>query len=545
MRPVTRRTAISAGAAAVSTAVLASCSEGNSSDTEFQEQIDEPDENINTDSSEAQIVKDKVTIRFMSGRHPSTAEDWDDVGCVKLAEEATNVHIDFGLVAKDGIDEKRNLTLAGGDYPGVFYRTSVGSGDIVKYANQGVFKPLNELIDAYMPNFRSVMERNDGVREAITFPDGNIYSLPQVYDEDFAAMRTPKKLWVRKDWLDRFGMEVPKTIDEFQAYLEEAVHGDPEGTGEKSGVVGVANDGIGLFVDALGGTFGFGNKGPDVGNFDLDPDTGNVRFHPMSDGYREMLEWVTDLYSAGLVLQDIFSTDSQKINALGAEGLVAASLTHAPVGSYGQEMGEKYVCVPPLKNNSGAEVPRWNIIRPAVATIGNFVMTDQCEHPIEVARWMDYWYGEEGAKSFFAGIEHESYEIVDGELEIKDEITKGKTLDEALKPYALYIGGEYPGYATEKWFRGIETSDQAVEATQMLSEYAIDDVWPSFTFTEDEAAFLATTGNDISKYVGESTSAFVTGARSTSEWEEHVSQYENMGIAEYLDIHQAAYDRRQ
>lgn len=31
-------------------------------------------------------------------------------------------------------------------------------------------------------------------------------------------------------------------------------------------------------------------------------------------------------------------------------------------------------------------------------------MTDRCEHPIEAARWMDFWYSEEGARMFFMGL---------------------------------------------------------------------------------------------------------------------------------------------
>lgn len=158
---------------------------------------------------------------------------------------------------------------------------------------------------------------------------------------------------------------------------------------------------------------------------------------------------------------------------------------------------------------------------------------------------MDFWYGDEGATLFFLGVEGESYEEVDGEFELLPEVTEGKTIDEALKPYALYLGGGYPGYATETWVRAIETSDQAVEAVEMLQEYDIEDVWSAFSFTEEESDFLSTTGNDIDKFSDEGRSGFVTGERSMSEWGDHVQQYEQMGLDQYLEIHQAAYERRQ
>src|SRR5690625_6043816 len=44
---------------------------------------------------------------------------------------------------------------------------------------------------------------------------------PQAYDKDFAAMRHPKKMWVRRDWLDEYGMSVPETLDELEEYRSE------------------------------------------------------------------------------------------------------------------------------------------------------------------------------------------------------------------------------------------------------------------------------------------------------------------------------------
>lgn len=536
MRHLTRRSVLAASAGMA--VGLAACSGGEGVDGEVQDRIDSPGDNVITDTANPQVVKEKATLTFMSGRPPTTADDWNQVACARKAEEITNLHIDWGLVPQEGVGEKRNLQLASGDYPGVLYRTGVGSGDIVKYANQGVFVALDQLIDEYMPNFRAVMEKNDGVRDAITFPDGKIYTLPQVYDSEFAAMRHPKKLWVRQDWLDDFGMSVPESIEEFEAYLREAVGG-------KDKAVGLSNNGVGSLVEALLGTFEVGNHGPDVGNVDLDPETGRIRFYPAADGYRDMLEVLGRWYGDGLIIEDLFSIDAKSVNALGSEGRVAATTTHAPVGFFGDEEGGKFAPVPPLKRESGDPTPTWNVVRPEVPTIGNFVMTDHCEDPVAVARWMDFWYGDEGATAFFLGVEGESYQEQDGRLELIPEVIKDKTIDEALKPYALYLGGGYPGYATEDWVRSIETSDQAMEAVELLTEHDIDDVWSAFTFTEEESQFLSTTGNDINKYASEGRSSFVTGDRAITDWDGYVQQFDQMGMEEYLAIHQAAYDRRQ
>src|SRR5699024_10783971 len=208
-----RRTALVSLAGLASISVLAGCGGGGASKT--YEKIENPDPNINLEG--LPIVDEKTTISFMTGRPPTTAEDWDTVSAVTKMEELTNIHIDFGLIPLEGISEKRNLALASGDYPEAFFRCSFGSGDIAKYGEQGVFIPLNDLIDKYMPNVKSVMEKLPDVRKAMTFPDGNMYSLPQVYDAK--GMRYMIKHWVRKDWLDSFGMSVPETLDDYEGYL--------------------------------------------------------------------------------------------------------------------------------------------------------------------------------------------------------------------------------------------------------------------------------------------------------------------------------------
>lgn len=534
MHSMTRRTALASGAALASTAVLASCG-GGDDDAETLEKIDNPDENINSEGMP--IVDEQVTITLMSARPTTTAEDWNEISAIQETEELTNVHVDFGLVPQDGAAERRNLALTSGDYPEAFYRTGIGTGDIAKYGEQGTFIPLNDLLDQYMPNLTTILDDNPTIREGLTFPDGNIYTLPQIYDPEFLGMRFMFKLWARQDWLDQFGMDAPETLEEYEAYLEEAV-------GTIDGTIGLA-DAVNL-NDALAclyGSFGVANKGTAAGQVDLDPDTGQVRYFPITDDYREMMEYLHGLYSKGLILDDIFASDRAKFNTYGTDGLLASCATQTPAGFFGEE-GENYIPLRPLTRNAGDE-PVWHAVRSELAVIGQFAMTDRCEHPIELARWMDFWFSEEGARMFFMGVEGVSFEDVDGRYELLPEITDGKSIDDGLQPHALYMGGSYPGWATDKWFRGVENTPQSIEGSEFVSEYAIDDVWPAFTFSAEESDMLASIGTDIGKYLDESRSGFITGQMPLSEWDTFVATLEDIGLSEFMEAQQAAFDRRQ
>ncbi len=536
MRPISRRALLASSAALASTAALSSCAD---SGPDIQELIDNPSDNINLDG--LPIVKEKTTITFMSGRPPTTAADWDTVSAVKKMEEMTGVHVDFGLVPLTGVSEKRNLALGSGDYPEAFFRCSLSGSEIVRYGEQGVLVPLNDLIDRYMPNLKKIMEGIPDVTKAMTFPDGNMYSLPQVYVAK--GMLLMMKHWVRKDWIDSLGMSVPETLDEYEAYLQAVVDKNPSGNG-KSDEIGLAGSGLGDIIGSLAGTFGICTAGSDQKTIDADPaDPTKVRFIPSSEGYRELLTYLNRLYSKGLIQEDIFATDASKVNALGTQGLVGAVVTQTPEGFFGAE-GENYVAMKPLKKSAGDEVPPWAMVRPKSIALGQFVMTDKNEHPIETARWMDQWFGPEGRRMFFMGVEGVSYHKVGDKYELLPEILEGKTIDEALEPHALYMGGRYPGYVTDEVFRGVENTPQALEGADVVEPYAIEDVWSSFTFTVEESDIINSIGADISKHVSESQSAFVTGALPLSKWDEYVAKFDQMGLADYMEVNQLALDRR-
>lgn len=51
--------------------------------------------------------------------------------------------------------------------------------DIITYGNEGIYIPLNDLIDQYAPNFKKrVEEEYPDLMKMITCADGNIYGMP-------------------------------------------------------------------------------------------------------------------------------------------------------------------------------------------------------------------------------------------------------------------------------------------------------------------------------------------------------------------------------
>ena len=136
------------------------------------------------------ISDEEIEMTFFAGKGAMNANsDWNDILLWNEYESMTNINIEWDEYLTEALEEQRNLSLVSGNLPDVYYLASFPNTDIFRYGDQGVFVALNDYIDEYAPNLTALMEENPEIRRAITFPDGNIYSLPSVIDEDFVSVR--------------------------------------------------------------------------------------------------------------------------------------------------------------------------------------------------------------------------------------------------------------------------------------------------------------------------------------------------------------------
>src|SRR5699024_11339491 len=104
----------------------------------------------------------------------------------------------WGLTPKEGLTEKRNLSLGSENLPDVYHTAGMPVMDLLKYGEQGTFVELSDLIEEYMPNLTEVLDEYSDIRKGITFPDGGIYGIPTIFDPDFLSLLFGSKFWFRK-----------------------------------------------------------------------------------------------------------------------------------------------------------------------------------------------------------------------------------------------------------------------------------------------------------------------------------------------------------
>ena len=56
------------------------------------------------------------------------------------------------------VDEKVNLALASGDLPDAFFKCAISTQIQERYAQDGVFVPLNDYLETYMPAFNAALD---------------------------------------------------------------------------------------------------------------------------------------------------------------------------------------------------------------------------------------------------------------------------------------------------------------------------------------------------------------------------------------------------
>lgn len=175
-------------------------------------------------------------------------------------EKAGLPGIDYkiSMISGDEYKTKLNLMVSSGEIPDYF---SVDTTQLAQYVNQGLLKPLDELL-AKAPHLMKYIpkERWEGVKF-----DGKIYAIPQgVRSESFNSPNT-NGLLVRQDWLDNLGLKQPMTLNELHDVLKAFTLNDPDKNGQND-TYGFGGNKTTIFNTVFGafgiGLSSYGTTGP-------------------------------------------------------------------------------------------------------------------------------------------------------------------------------------------------------------------------------------------------------------------------------------------
>jgi len=443
----------------------------------------------------------------------------------KKVQEMTNVNWEVQSCLGANIAEKKGLLFASGEYPDVLYKAGLATTDLEKYGKQGMLIPLNDLIDQYAPNLKKLIEDRK-IDDFITSSDGNIYALPELDDPSLGV--TP--LWFNQEWLDKLGLEQPKSAEELYKVLKAFKEQDPNGNGEADEIALTATSDA-TKINLLLPYF----TAIDYGTY-CKVENNELVYVPTSANFKEFVAFITKIYGEGIMDKNGFTNTLEQQKAIGASGDVLGSFFDA--GAFltvGRDRDDKYKILTPFVTGT---YPISSGVAP-----GTFAITDKCKSPEIAMAWVDQFYTEEGARLAWLGIEDETYKVnADGTWEWVLG-ANGNDIGTIRASSTLQGAALHPSVSSTLWSEGITDLDEKYlnEERKRVTEMGAP-LFPNLRIADADAATIGTIRADIDTYIEQYIAKVAVGELDLEgSWEEYCSTLEKMGLSKMMSIYSDAY----
>lgn len=141
-------------------------------------------------------------------------ESVNDNWWTRTWKDQLNVEVEFTHIADnwgEPLDSKIAVAIATDDLPDFLYTYSSNASKIAK---AGMITDLSATYEKFAsPYIKKNMSTFDGAPYKASFYNGKMFGIPSngVYNKGTSFA------WIRKDWLDKLGLPVPKTFEEIEA----------------------------------------------------------------------------------------------------------------------------------------------------------------------------------------------------------------------------------------------------------------------------------------------------------------------------------------
>ena len=495
----------------------------------------------------------------LDNRTAQTTQSYNDLIMYKEMEKATGTKVEF-LHASSGTtgSEAFQILLSGGNYPDMIeYRWTEYSGGGDQAIADGVIIALNDYMEEYAPNYYSYMEgekakeNNYKYKIAAMTTQGNYYGFNSLFISKYGGYAG---IYVRKDMLDKWGLDIPVTIDDWTNVLKTA----------KENGIKYPLTGQNTLFSIKGGVNAFNTAWKVGKSFYLNK--GKVKFGPFEPEYKEYLAQMADWVKKGYVDIDFVTNSSDNVFAYITNGTSIASYGYvgSGLGKLLPAMAERdpdfnVVACPYPVMKKGDKALFQPVQQPAgepTITISTQCGKDNEDRTKEAIKWCDYLYSDEGIilKSF--GVEGVTYTVENDENgnkhyrytdAIYDHEKIGAHSVEAALYHFMRPGGgggfsEHPDYLD-----GFYVYDQQKDAIKVWNKYvdeARGHVLPSgLPYLAQEAtrnAQIQAAGRDN---LDAAILNIILGRQSLESFDNAIKAAKKAGYDELIKIEQAAYER--
>ena len=503
-------------------------------------------------------LKEKTTLTGMISYPPSTESEPNNRTIFKRLQEQTNVEIDWTAIQSDQWPDKISLNMSDPNKLTDFIFTAgFTDSNLLRYGEYGAIIPLEEYIDAYMPNLKSVFDKYPEYRVMCTDVNGHIWSLPwieQLGSGKTAIQTVDNMSFINKKWLDFLKLDIPETVDEFEEVLIQFRDHASE-LQEEFGIDGsiipmscIVNDG-GQDPAILINGFGEGYGDPDKDRHIAVTDDQKVICTATREGYKKGIEWLNKLYEEDLIDPEAFTQEWSTYVSKGKSGRYGVCFSW-DVGNV--DNLKDWVPLPVLTADTRNLTPTNGSFTSGFDR-GRCVVTSVAENPALVCAWLDQMYAPMQSPQNNWGTygEDDDFDIFEmgkndkGEdmlkhaplgdaspVEVREAEAVGGPLAVLDEYYDVYVTCPDDAQYRLDWIEELYTPD-------MHTEY----VYPNIFMSREDTEKLSNLQADIKKTINAKKADWIMNGFTDADWDKYLKDLEAYGLSEYLELFQTYLDK--
>lgn len=501
--------------------------------------------------------KETVTLTGLISYPPNTESDPNKRTIFKRLQEQTNVEIDWTAIPSDQWADKISLNMSDPNKLTDFvFSAGFSDSNLLKYGEFGAIIPLEEYIDNYMPNLKSVFDKYPEYRVMCTDVNGHIWSLPwieQLGSEKTAIQTVGDMSFINKKWLDFLGLEIPETVDEFEEVLI-AFRDNASDLQKEFNIDGsiipmscIVNDGDqdpAILINGFGEGYGDADRGRHIAV----TDDQEVICAATQEGFKKGIEWLHKLYDEKLIDPEAFTQEWSTYVAKGKSGRYGVCFSW-DVGNI--DNLNDWVPLPALTADTRNITPQ-NGSYTSGFDRGRCVVTSVAENPALVCAWLDQMYApiQSPQNNWGTYGEDDDFDIFEmstndqggdmlkhaplgdaSPVEVREAESVGGPLAILDEYYDVYVTCPDDAQYRLDWIKDIYTPD-------MHTKY----VYPNLFMSRDDTETLSNLQADIEKTINRHKADWIMNGFTDADWEKYLDDLEAYGLSEYLELFQKYLD---
>ena len=517
--------------------------------------------------------------------------------------EKYNLVVDVSPIDNESYKTTLSGYLASNSLPDSFLSESMMDESLlVNTIASGKFADIDDIVALSDGTFSGLIAEGQPLaylKAWSTAPDGHWYMVKNTdnqstgfnfdtADTDYLVdftIYTWYNLSIRQDWLNKLNLSMPTTTQEFKDALVQFQANDVNGNGaadERAFLgIGIASGEGSIFSNGVAGWFGLYRD-----NFAMDSSTGKIVNAIECEGYIPYVNYMSELYGAGVALMNEGLAFQSAVNCAGN---YCSAHPQYPNTMMTVSTGDEESDYEPMPIIQAIEGVKPHLLGQGTVSSGRALSFSTEADYQAAAYWLDWLFSEEFAFLFQYGIEGKAWEWKEDGSFYKYQIGVDFTQEEEERlgdmwcyaPWCLFPqmanrnlygiakatynsideafdAGEpytYELMTFEEWkaqFADYNWTDISPleRFLRQVNDYGTDqlyfDMHANFLTlaSEDEANVINTYYSDLSTYLSEMTTNYIVGISSIDNYEADLQYaYDNLGMKEYMDVQQTRIDR--